>query len=95
LTRESDELARLRQRLPWVPLDKEYVFDTAEGEKTVGELFAGRSQLLVYHFMFGPEWTEGCPFCSLHADNFDRVIVHINHRDVTMLCEFARAHCQA
>jgi predicted dithiol-disulfide oxidoreductase (DUF899 family) len=57
LTRQIDELARLRQRLPWVPIDKEYVFNTEEGEKTLGELFAGRSQLLVYHFMFGPEWT--------------------------------------
>jgi predicted dithiol-disulfide oxidoreductase (DUF899 family) len=86
LTRRGDELARSRQQLPWVALDKEYVFDTDEGEKTLRDLFGGRSQLLVYHFMFGPKWTEGCPFCSLHADSFDRTIVHLNHHDVTMLC---------
>jgi predicted dithiol-disulfide oxidoreductase (DUF899 family) len=61
LTRRSDELARRRQQLPWVPVEKEYVFDTSDGEKTLPELFAGRSQLLVYHFMLGPDQTEGCP----------------------------------
>jgi predicted dithiol-disulfide oxidoreductase (DUF899 family) len=86
LTRRGDELARRRQQLPWVHVNKEYVFDTEEGQRTLGDLFTGRSQLLVYHFMFGPTWTEGCPFCSLHADSFDRTIVHLNHRDVTMLC---------
>jgi len=86
LTRRGDEMARRRQQLPWVPVDKEYIFDTGEGEKTLGDLFGGRSQLLVYHFMFGPKWTEGCPFCSLHADSFDRTVIHLNHRDVTMLC---------
>jgi predicted dithiol-disulfide oxidoreductase (DUF899 family) len=86
LSRRGDELARRRRALPWVPVDKEYVFDTDDGEKTLRELFAGRSQLLVYHFMFGPEWTDGCPICSFWADSFDGGIVHLNQRDVTMLC---------
>ena len=86
LSRRGDELARQRRALPWVPVDKEYVFDTVDGEKTLAELFAGRSQLLVYHFMFGPDWTEGCPICSYWADNFNDVIVHLRHRDVTMVC---------
>jgi len=85
-TRRGDELARLRRALPWVPVDKEYVFDTVDGEKSLRDLFAGRSQLLVYHFMFGPEWPVGCPICSFWADNFDNIIVHLNHRDVTMVC---------
>jgi predicted dithiol-disulfide oxidoreductase (DUF899 family) len=82
LTRRSDELAHRRRQLPWVAVDQQYVFDTDQGEKTLRDLFAGRSQLLVYHFMFGPEWTEGCPVCSFWADNFDRTVVHLNHRDV-------------
>jgi predicted dithiol-disulfide oxidoreductase (DUF899 family) len=86
LTRRSDELARHRQELPWVAVEKEYAFDTDDGEKTLPELFAGRTQLLVYHFMFGPKWNEGCPLCSFWADSFDRAIVHLNQRDVTMLC---------
>ena len=86
MTRLGDELARRRRALPWVPVDKEYLFDTDHGTKTLAELFAGRSQLLVYHFMFGPEWTEGCPVCSFWADNFDGGVVHLNQRDVTMLC---------
>ena len=86
LTRCGDELARRRGALPWVAVEKDYVFDTDEGEKTLPVLFSGRSQLLVYHFMFGPDWTEGCPICSYWADNFDGGIVHLNHRDVTMLC---------
>jgi predicted dithiol-disulfide oxidoreductase (DUF899 family) len=85
-TRRGDELARRRRALPWVPVEKAYVFDTDGGEKTLPELFAGRSQLLVYHFMFGPEWTEGCPVCSYWADNFNGGIVHLNQRDVTMVC---------
>jgi predicted dithiol-disulfide oxidoreductase (DUF899 family) len=85
-TRRGDELARQRRALPWVAVDQDYVFDTDDGEKTLGELFAGRSQLLVYHFMFGPEWTEGCPVCSYWADSFDGAIVHLNQRDVTMVC---------
>ena len=86
LTRLSDELARQRQELPWVPVQGEYTFETDEGTKTLADLFAGRSQLLVYHFMFGPEYTAGCPTCSSIADSFDAVIGHLNHHDVTMLC---------
>ena len=85
LTRRGDELARQRRALPWVPVEKTYVFDTEDGEKTLPELFADRSQLLVYHFMFGPDWTEGCPVCSYWADNFNGTTVHLAHRDVTMV----------
>jgi predicted dithiol-disulfide oxidoreductase (DUF899 family) len=70
LTRRSDELARQRRELPWVPVEKEYSFEAEEGTRTLAKLFDGRSQLIVYHFMFGPEWTEGCPSCSLLADTF-------------------------
>src|SRR6516165_10270547 len=86
LTRRGDEVARMRRALPWVAVEKEYIFDTDEGEKTLRELFDGRSQLLVYHFMFGPEWHEGCPVCSYWADNFNGGVIHLNHRDITMLC---------
>jgi predicted dithiol-disulfide oxidoreductase (DUF899 family) len=86
LTRRSDELARERQELPWVPVEKAYTFDTDEGEKTLLELFEGRSQLLVYHFMFGPAYSAGCPTCSAAADTFDGGVVHLNQRDVTFLC---------
>jgi predicted dithiol-disulfide oxidoreductase (DUF899 family) len=86
LTRRGDEVARMRRALPWVAVEKQYVFDTDEGEKTLAELFDGRSQLLVYHFMFGPEWTEGCPICSYWADSFNGAVVHLAHRNVTMLC---------
>ena len=85
-TRRGDELARRRRQLPWVPIDKTYTFDTDGGPKALADLFDGRSQLLVYHFMFGPDWTEGCPACSYWADSFDGAIVHMNHRDVTMVC---------
>jgi predicted dithiol-disulfide oxidoreductase (DUF899 family) len=83
LTRRSDELARERQELPWVPVEKEYAFDSDEGKKTLADLFDGRSQLVLYHFMFGPEWSGGCPTCSSLADAFDGVTVHLNHHDVT------------
>jgi predicted dithiol-disulfide oxidoreductase (DUF899 family) len=86
LTRRSDELARQRQALPWIAVETEYVFDTDAGEKTLSDLFAGRSQLLIYHFMFGPRWPEGCPLCSFWADNFSGAITHLAHHDVTMLC---------
>jgi predicted dithiol-disulfide oxidoreductase (DUF899 family) len=86
LTRRSDELARQRRQLPWVRIDKEYSFATDQGTKPLAELFDGRSQLLVYHFMFGPEYTAGCPTCSAGADTFDGAIVHLNQRDVTFLC---------
>ena len=89
LTRRSDELARHRAELPWVPVEKAYVFDTDGGPKTLPELFEGRSQLLVYHFMFGPTaegWPEaGCPGCSYTADSLDGSVIHLAHRDVTFV----------
>ena len=84
-TRLRDELSQQRRELPRVKVDKEYVFDGPNGRETLAELFAGRSQLLVYHFMFGPDWEEGCPSCSFWADNYDGIIQHLNHRDVTMV----------
>jgi predicted dithiol-disulfide oxidoreductase (DUF899 family) len=86
LTRRSDELARQRRELPWVAVEKEYVFDTAEGERTLAQLFEGRSQLFVYHFMFGPAYKAGCPTCSAAADTFDGAVVHLHQRDVTFVC---------
>jgi predicted dithiol-disulfide oxidoreductase (DUF899 family) len=86
LTRRNDELARERRELPWYPIEKEYRFDTESGTKTLAELFDGRSQLLVYHFMFGPRYTAGCPVCSSGADTYDGAIEHLNARDVTFLC---------
>ena len=85
LTRQNDELTRQRQELPWVRLEKEYEFDTVDGPKTLADLFDGRSQLLVYHFMFCPSYTTGCPTCSTIADSFNGVVVHLKARDVTML----------
>jgi predicted dithiol-disulfide oxidoreductase (DUF899 family) len=89
LTRRSDELAKQRAELPWVPVEKEYRFETDEGTKTLAELFDGRSQLLAYHFMFGPTvegWPEaGCPGCSYTADSLDGAAVHLPHRDVTFV----------
>lgn len=90
LTRRSDELARLRQALPWVRIDKAYRFETEEGEASLAELFRGRAQLLVYHFMFGPDYTAGCPSCSAIADGFDASVVHLANHDVT-LCAVSRA----
>ena len=84
LTRRSDELARRRQELPWVPIDKEYRFETDEGGASLADLFRGRSQLLVYHFMFGPEYTAGCPSCSAIADGFNGFAVHLANHDVTL-----------
>ncbi len=86
LTRLSEELARERRQLPWVPVEKEYTFDTDEGTRTLAELFDGRSQLLVYHIMFGPDWTAACPACSSLADHLDGTLAHLNGRDVTMIC---------
>jgi predicted dithiol-disulfide oxidoreductase (DUF899 family) len=83
LTRLSDELAKERLALPWVPVETEYVFDTEDGEKTLAELFDGRSQLIAYHFMFGPDWDEGCPSCSSIADHIEIPRVHLEHHDVT------------
>jgi predicted dithiol-disulfide oxidoreductase (DUF899 family) len=85
LTRHSDEVARRRQELPWVPVEKEYRFGTEDGDASLADLFAGRSQLLVYHFMFGPEYTAGCPACSAIADGFDRSHVHLANHDVTLM----------
>ncbi len=84
LTRRSDELARRRQALPWVRIDKAYRFDTDEGSASLAELFRGRSQLLIYHFMFGPDYTAGCPSCSAIADGFDGFAVHLANHDVTL-----------
>jgi predicted dithiol-disulfide oxidoreductase (DUF899 family) len=84
LTRRSDELARRRRELPWVPLDKTYRFATDEGEATLTDLFRGRSQLIVYHFMFGPDYAAGCPSCSAIADGFNGVAVHLANHDVML-----------
>jgi predicted dithiol-disulfide oxidoreductase (DUF899 family) len=83
LTRERDALAAERRRLPWVQVEKNYVFDSAVGKKTLADLFEGRSQLVVYHFMFGPEWNEGCPSCSFSMDHTDGALVHLAQRDVS------------
>lgn len=90
LTRRSDELARWRQALPWVPLEKEYHFATDEGNATLADLFRGRSQLVIYHFMFGPDYTAGCPSCSAIADGFNGIAVHLANHDV-MLWAISRA----
>jgi predicted dithiol-disulfide oxidoreductase (DUF899 family) len=84
-TRLGDELAKARRDLPWVKVEKDYRFDTADGEKTLAELFDGRSQLLMYHFMFGPSYEAGCPINSSIADSIDGVVPHLNARDVTMI----------
>jgi predicted dithiol-disulfide oxidoreductase (DUF899 family) len=90
LTRRSDELARRRQELPWVRVDKEYRFETGDGSASLADLFRGRSQLLVYHFMFGPDYTAGCPSCSAIADGFNGFVVHLANHDV-MLWAVSRA----
>jgi predicted dithiol-disulfide oxidoreductase (DUF899 family) len=93
LTRLSDEVARQRQELPWVPVEKEYSFDTDAGKASLADLFGGRSQLLVYHFMFGPTYTGGCPSCSAIADGFNGSVVHLANHDVT-LCAVSLAPLQ-
>jgi predicted dithiol-disulfide oxidoreductase (DUF899 family) len=85
-TRMADELARRRRELPWVAIEKEYRFDAEDGTRTLAELFDGRSQLVVYHFMFGPNYEAGCPTCSSMADGFDGLVPHLHARDVTLLC---------
>jgi predicted dithiol-disulfide oxidoreductase (DUF899 family) len=90
LTRRSDELARQRQELPWVQIDKAYRFETDQGNASLADLFRGRSQLLVYHFMFGPDYKAGCATCSTIADGFDGFAVHLANHDVT-LCAVSRA----
>jgi predicted dithiol-disulfide oxidoreductase (DUF899 family) len=90
LTRRSDAVALRRQELPWVRIDKAYRFDTDEGAASIGDLFRGRSQLIVYHFMFGPDFTAGCPSCSAIADGFNGFAIHLAHHDV-MLWAVSRA----
>src|ERR1700757_4219767 len=90
LTRRSDEVARQRQELPWVKIDKNYQFETDEGKASLADLFKGRSQLLVYHFMFGPDYTAGCPSCSAIADGYNGFAVHLANHDV-MFCTISRA----
>src|ERR671935_1732817 len=85
LTRRGDAVTRQRLELPWVRIDKEYEFDTDEGSASLADLFRGRSQLLVYHFMFGPDYTAGCPACSAIADGFDGSVVHLANHDVTLM----------
>lgn len=85
LTRRSDELARLRQALPWVRVDKAYRFETDDGRASLADLFRGRTQLLIYHFMFGPDYTAGCPSCSSIADGFNGSVVHLANHDVTLM----------
>jgi predicted dithiol-disulfide oxidoreductase (DUF899 family) len=85
LTRRSDELARQRQQLPWVKVEKDYRFETDEGSAALADLFGGRSQLLMYHFMFGPEYTGGCPVCSTIADGFNGSVVHLQNHDVQLV----------
>jgi predicted dithiol-disulfide oxidoreductase (DUF899 family) len=84
-TKERDALSQERRRLPWVKVDKTYVFEGPAGTETLADLFAGRNQLLVYHFMFGPDWTAGCPSCSFWADNYNGAVVHLSHRDVSLV----------
>jgi len=85
-TQEADELARQRRELPWVAIEKEYRFDADDGTRTLAELFDGRSQLLIYHFMFGPSYEAGCPTCSSMADGFNGLLPHLHARDVTLVC---------
>jgi predicted dithiol-disulfide oxidoreductase (DUF899 family) len=84
-TRLRDELSRQRRELPWEQVEKDYVFEGSGGKATLADLFDGRGQLLVYHFMFDPEWNEGCKSCSFLADHYDHSIIHLEHRDVTMV----------
>jgi predicted dithiol-disulfide oxidoreductase (DUF899 family) len=81
-TRVRDQVSAQRRELPWVKVETEYVFEGPNGKETLADLFEGRSQLVIYHFMFAPEWEEGCPSCSFWADNFNPIVVHLNHRDV-------------
>jgi predicted dithiol-disulfide oxidoreductase (DUF899 family) len=84
-TKLRDQLSHQRRQLPWVKVDKNYVFDGPNGRETLSDLFEGKSQLIVYHFMFSPDWDAGCKHCSFWADLFNPIIVHLNHRDVTMV----------
>lgn len=84
-TRLRDQLSQDRRELPWVKVEKEYLFDGPNGKETLSDLFNGQSQLIIYHFMYGPDWEEGCPSCSFWADNFNGIIIHLNHRDISMV----------
>ena len=84
-TRRRDELSRKRRQLPWVSVQEDYVFDGPEGSVKLSDLFSGRTQLVIYHFMFGPDWAEGCPSCSLVADNIDGALIHLANRDATLV----------
>src|SRR5499425_139263 len=85
LTRLRDELSKKRRELPWEKVEKKYIFDGPNGKESLAGLFAGRSQLLVYHFMLGPDWVEGCPSCSFLADHFDGATIHLAQRDVSLV----------
>ena len=84
-TRARDELSAARRELPWVKVDQSYEFDGPDGKESLAELFSGCSQLVVYHFMYGPEWEEGCPSCSFWADNYNGTVAHLNHRDINLV----------
>ena len=84
-TRLRDQLSQQRRALPWTKVDKDYSFDSVDGRKSLLDLFAGKSQLLIYHFMFGPDWDAGCPSCSFWADNFNDIVVHLNARDINLI----------
>lgn len=85
LTHLRDRLSEKRRNLPWVRVEENYRFEGRDGKRTIGELFEGRSQLVVYHFMFAPEWEQGCKSCSFWADNFERSVIHLKHRDITLV----------
>ncbi len=84
-TKRRDELSAQRRNLPWVKVEQNYVFDGPSGQETISDLFAGRSQLIVYHFMYDTDWDQGCKSCSFWADNYDGIVVHLNHRDVSLV----------
>jgi len=84
-THQRDELSAERQKLPWLKIDKEYVFNSEEGNVSLSDMFKDRSQLIIYHFMFAPEWTQGCPGCSFMADHYNPAVVHLNHHDVSLV----------
>src|SRR5580692_10132665 len=85
LTRQRDALAEERRKLPWVKIDKQYMFETAGGKRTLAELFGGKNQLAIYHFMLGPDWEQGCPSCSLLADHMDGMAIHLAERDLRLV----------
>lgn len=84
-TRLRDQLSAERRKLPWVKVESEYLFDIPKGQESLSDLFEGRSQLIIYHFMYGPDWAEGCPSCSFWADNFNGINIHLNHRDINLV----------